>query len=58
MNPLVKLVLVLSSLLFLSAAIATSDSALALRAAFLLAALVGVVLSIVRYRQERRDDVP
>lgn len=55
MNPVAKLVLALSSLLLLSAAIVTSESALAVRIAFLVAALVGAVWSILRYRQERRD---
>jgi len=56
MNPLVRLVLSLSALLFLSAAIVTSESALALRIGFLVAALIGVVLAIVHYRQERRGE--
>jgi len=58
MNPLVKLVLSLSALLFLSAAIVTSESALALRIGFLVAALVGAVLAIVQYRQERGGEKP
>lgn len=58
MNPVAKLVLALSSLLLLSAAIVTSESALPVRIAFLLAAVVGAVWSIVRYRQERRDEAP
>jgi hypothetical protein len=47
-----KLVLALSSLLLLSAAIVTSETALPVRIAFLVAALVGAVWSIVRYQQE------
>ena len=58
MNPLVRLVLSLSALLFLSAAIVTSESALALRIGFLVAALIGAVLAIVHYRQERRGEAP
>ena len=56
MNPLVKLVLALSSLLFLSAAIATSESPLALRLGFLAFAVAGAVWSIVRYQHERRGE--
>ena len=56
MNPLGKLVLALSSLLLLSAAIVTSESALIVRIGFLTLALVGAVWSIVRYRQERRGE--
>lgn len=60
MNPLGKLVLALSSLLLLSAAIVTSESALIVRIGFLTLALVGAVWSIVRYRQERsrRGEAP
>jgi hypothetical protein len=57
-NPLGKLVLALSSLLLLSAAIVTSESALIVRIGFLTLALVGAVWSIVRYRQERRGEAP
>jgi len=57
-NPLGKLVLALSSLLLLSAAIVTSESALIVRIGFLTLALVGAVWSIVRYRQERRGAAP
>ncbi len=58
MNPLGKLVLALSSLLLLSAAIVTSESALIVRIGFLTLALVGAVWSIVRYQQERRGEAP
>ena len=58
MDPLGKLVLALSSLLLLSAAIVTSESALIVRIGFLTLALVGAVWSIVRYRQERRGEAP
>lgn len=58
MNPLGKLVLALSSLLLLSAAILTSESALIVRIGFLTLALVGAVWSIVRYQQERRGEAP
>jgi hypothetical protein len=47
-----KLILALSSLLLLSAAIVTSETALPVRIAFLVAAIVGAVWSIVRYQQE------
>jgi len=57
-NPLGKLVLALSSLLLLSAAILTSESALIVRIGFLTLALVGAVWSIVRYQQERRGEPP
>jgi len=57
-DPLGKLVLALSSLLLLSAAIVTSESALIVRIGFLTLALVGAVWSIVRYRQERRGEAP
>jgi len=57
-NPLGKLVLALSSLLLLSAAIVTSESALIVRIGFLTLALVGAVWSIVRYQQERRGEAP
>ena len=56
MNPLAKLVLSLSSLLLLSAAIATSETALLLRIGFVVAALIGAVLAVLRYREERRGD--
>ena len=52
MNALGKLILTLSSLLLLSAAIVTSETALPVRIAFLVAALIGAVWSIVRYQQE------
>ena len=52
MSALAKLILALSSLLLLSAAIVTSETALPVRIAFLVAALVGAVWSIVRYQQE------
>ncbi len=58
MNPLGKLVLALSSLLLLSAAIVTSESALIVRIGFLTLALVGAVWSIVRYQQDRRGEAP
>ena len=58
MKPVAKLVLALSSLLLLSAAIATSETALLLRIGFVVAALIGAVLAILRYQQERRGDAP
>lgn len=56
MNPLVKLVLALSSLLFLSAAIATSEGPLLLRLVFVALAVAGAVWAVVRYQQERRGE--
>jgi hypothetical protein len=51
-SALAKLVLALSSLLLLSAAIVTSEISLPVRIAFLVAALVGAIWSVVRYREE------
>lgn len=56
MNPLVKLVLALSSLLFLSGAIAVSESPLLVRLGFLALAIAGAVWSVIRYQQERRGE--
>jgi hypothetical protein len=52
----VKLVLALSSLLFLSGAIAVSESPLLVRLGFLALAIAGAVWSVIRYQQERRGE--
>lgn len=54
MNPLFKLLLTLAVLAALSAAVSTRNVSSLILGAFYLAAVIGAVLAVLTYRQERR----